>query len=281
MDRGDGILAAACAGALSAVLAVALAACAPAGTTAGRGRTTAAPHEATAAPTITVSGTTLPLAGTVPFLDVIAAADDPRVIVVQADPDRTVGISCVRTVKRAVVREAPRTVSVLIAAYARQPPPGTGCDGEGDRDPVRIRLASPLGKRTLIDEATGRRHPVLDPATVPTLSAAPASFEAEPLRWDDRTGLVIRRWSSGDRSVWLTVGQLGRLEAGAPLPSRTGRHVTVGPAGGTVWHGGGPYDVVVVRWRLPDGRGVEVRTVEERPSSGSVGRAVALARAVR
>jgi hypothetical protein len=49
---------------------------------------------------------------------------------------------------------------------------------------------------------------------------------------------------------------------------------------GTVWHGSGPYDIVVVRWPLSDRRTVEVRPVEERPVSGSVDRAIAFARSV-
>jgi hypothetical protein len=144
------------------------------------------------------------------------------VLVLQADLDSTVGIQCVRTVNRPVLRESACTVSVRIAAYGQQPKPGTGCDGEGDREAIRVRLHAPLGSRRLIDEVTGLTHPVLDPATVPTVSALPRTFTAELLRWEDSKGVAVRRGNSGTHDVWMTVGPLAQIERGAPLPSKTG-----------------------------------------------------------
>jgi hypothetical protein len=138
----------------------------------------------------------------------------------------------------------------------------------------------------VVDLATGKTHPVLDPTTVPAPTVLPAGVRALPLTWDEKRRVAFRRWQSGSSAagtyldVWLSVGSRSGIEAGAPTPGHSSLPVAIGRRTGRLWHGRGPFDVVVIRWPLPDGRLVEVRTVDESTTHGTVRTAESIARSV-
>lgn len=148
---------------------------------------------------ILVHGKRVPYAGRVPWSDAISDPHNPRRVVVFADGINMRGKpTCVLPIERPSVHVTGHAVEILIAGYADPMPPDTACAPVAPNPQrVVVRLPSPLGQRSLIDATTGMRHPVLDPAPVPNLGIpVPTGYAAQPISWDERTGIVTRDWTS-------------------------------------------------------------------------------------
>lgn len=270
-----------CSGAASAPRTV------PAPSTTPSPAATTSPREAPAR--IVEGGRTLTRAGSSPFIGAVAGSASSRDLVVQitrlpSDPPFPV---CTGVRWLPVLQETDDAVVVTAAAFAPRDS-GRCVDGLDATVPLQVRLRAPIGDRRLVDGSDGREHAVFDAARMPVPAAAalPDGTEPEPLRWDEVAHVATRRWRSPQgtaddaaRDVWIAIGPAAGIAAGAPLPSRTGVPVRIGEQAGRVWHGGGPYDVVVVRFpRGPDV--VEVRTVRSSGEQGAVDAAVAIARSL-
>lgn len=148
---------------------------------------------------ITVNGKPVPYAGRVPWSDAILDPHNPRRIFVFADGGNMRGKpTCVLPIERPSVHATTHEVEILIAGYANPIPPNTACApvGPSPQD-VAVTLPSPLGQRSLIDITTGLHHPVLNPATVPDVGIpVPTGYVAQPISWDERTGIVTHDWVS-------------------------------------------------------------------------------------
>jgi len=194
-------------------------------------------HGAPAA--VLVDGRSVPYAGLVPWVNPIASSDDPRVIYVYADNDRIRAAVCLVTADRATVRhQSAGTVSVLVAGYASSPT-GDACDGVGHEPvPVPARLTQPWTGQQVIDATDGTSHVVLDPRTVPSVHQVPSACDAEPLRWDEHTGIVTRTYRRDPKFQCLIVMQYGPAAAmqNVELPIGTiSGSVRISGASAQVW----------------------------------------------
>ncbi|HTZ43638.1 MAG TPA: hypothetical protein VMB79_07225 [Jatrophihabitans sp.] len=79
--------------------------------------------------------------------------------------------------------------------------------------PVTTRLAKPLGSRTLVDAATGQRHPVLAADSMPDAGYLPTGYREQPLTWDESNPDIVTRDFTGPN------GQSLLLER-RPLPDQ-------------------------------------------------------------
>lgn len=180
----------------AAIIAVAVGIALTRGSDEGRRSGTVGPPSP--APVLTVHGVRVPYAGPIPWSGAIADASDPRVVYVQANGDMIQSV-CGLPVERSRVTASSDQVVIHVDGYAK--PLSGPCAGVG-HPPQRlaIRLPSPLAGRTVVDGATHRAHPVLDPTTVPTVHDVPPSYAASPLTWDDRTGISTRYYTRDPRT---------------------------------------------------------------------------------
>lgn len=228
-------------------------------------------------------------AGSSPFTGAVAGSGAGRHLVLQITrlPSGGAFPVCIGVRWRPVVVETTSTVTITLAGYAPREGSGQCVDGLDAPVPFPVRLSAPLADRRLVDGSDGSVHTVFDGSSMPLPApgSLPDGVVGEPVRWDERTGVAMQRWRSagsspaGAHDVWISVGPAAGIAAGAPVPSRTARRVDVGGTAGQVWHEGGPYDVVVVRFR-GGADTVEVRTVQDEGSRGTVAAALRIARAL-
>lgn len=126
---------------------------------------TAAPTPAapSPAPSISVDGSPVPYAGAVPFAGVTASDRAATRLGIAADGDLIHSLfgTCGLPAERVQVTETTTTVGILVAGYADPLPAGEVCAAVGHTpQPLIVRLSSPIGDRTVIDEATGERRAV-------------------------------------------------------------------------------------------------------------------------
>ena len=147
------------------------------------------------------------------------------------------GDTCGPALLRLLVKESGSTVRVLVAGYKVPTDPNVQCGPlSGIPSPHLVRLARPLGTRTVVDAATGDTVPVLDGSTVPTLAADLSGWRERPLERDPKRDLVTRRWTTGSgRKVATLRLVLAPEEVLGPPPSsdtdvtRDEDHRLVGP----------------------------------------------------
>ena len=234
-------------------------------------------------------GRTLTWAGSSPFTGAVVSSPGARELVLQITRLPTGGPfpACTGVRWRPLVVESRTSVTVTLSGYAPADESGQCIDGLDAPVPFPVTLSAPVGARRLVDGSDGTTHPVFDGRSmpVPSSTALPAGVRGEPVRWDEKTRVASKRWqsagpSSGStRDVRISFGPAAGIAAGAPLPSRTGSDVRVGDVDGRLWHGGGPYDVVVVRF--PRGTDVvEVRTVQDDGEPDTEDQALRIARSL-
>ena len=238
---------------------------APTGTESGPVRQ---PATAGVAPSITVDGKTIPYAGSIPWANAVADPTDPRVLYVEAQGDNLKGVQvCGAPIQRVQITQTTSTVTLLVAGYATPLPAGTACGGVGHA-PVRqkIELAAPLAGRPLLDAATDKTHPVLDPATVPTAHHVPSGFVQQPLGWEEGTGLASRVWSSSldpsGSTLSIEYGSRLAIESQIPAPDGpTWAPVQVGSQTAAVWHTRSQYqDRYSLQWNVDASHSIRMTT---------------------
>jgi hypothetical protein len=125
--------------------------------------------------------------GLVPWTGVASQDQNGRMVSVWVDVDRTphwcmdAGLPALQ----AEVIEKPAQVVIQVHAYQpvyyrpQTPAPGTvlGCSLVGHLPiPVLVRLHAPLGRRSLVDGATGQAHPVQQAADLPSVTTLPTGY---------------------------------------------------------------------------------------------------------
>src|SRR5206468_9148155 len=104
--------------------------------------------------------------------------------------ERRGGDTCGPALLRLLVRESSSSVHVLVAGYEVPTDPDVQCGPlSGIPSPHVVRLARPLGTRTVVDAATGHLVPVLDGGTVPTLATDLSRWREQPLQRDPKGDL--------------------------------------------------------------------------------------------
>jgi hypothetical protein len=125
--------------------------------------------------------------GSVPWMGVaVSQGADGRSVSVWVDIDKTKWcVDSAFPVYQASTVEKPTRVTIEVRAYepvGYQPPsvpPGAvlACAAVGHFPvPILVHLSAPLGRRSLVDAATGQSHPVRQAADMPSLTKLPAGY---------------------------------------------------------------------------------------------------------
>lgn len=147
---------------------------------------------------VSVSGQRAPFVGLVPWSNAVAAGADALSVTVEAGRVTASGKPpCGADATRArVVSDKDSGVVIAVAAYAI-PRTSNVCTAVGySPDRVSVDLHAPLGSRPLRDDSDERVHRVLLAATAPALRPVPNDYRSAELSWDERTGVVTRRYTS-------------------------------------------------------------------------------------
>jgi hypothetical protein len=169
------------------------------------------------------TGARIPYRGTISWEQATVPSRSSRDLAVLAfGEEREGGDTCGPALLRVLVRETGSAVHVLVAGYEVPTDPNVQCGGlSGIPSPHVVRLARPLGGRTVIDAATRHIVPVLDGSTVPTLAAALSRWREQPLQRDPKRDLVTRTWTIGSGRMVTTLRLvLGPEQVLGPSPSR-------------------------------------------------------------
>jgi len=166
----------------------------------GHGHATSS-NTATASPIRTHATPPAP-PGSLGVIDWTAPVLEPDgAITVYADVDATPNYCLTDGVPRLqpAVAENAGQLTVTVTAYRpANRPSGKACSSIGHAPvPVTVRSTQPLGSRTLVDAATGRRHPVLAAASMPDAGYLPAGYREQPLTWDENSPDIVTRDFAG------------------------------------------------------------------------------------
>jgi hypothetical protein len=179
------------------------------------------------------AGALIPYRGTVSWEQATVRSRSSRDLAVLAfGEERDGGGTCGPALLRLLVKESGSTVNVLVAGYEVPTDPNTQCGPlSGIPSPHVVRLARPLGTRTVVDAGTGDAIPVLDGGTVPTLATGLSGWRERPLDRDPKRDLVTRTWTTGSGRATATLRLVvGRKEALAgPDADRDENDRPIGP----------------------------------------------------
>lgn len=230
----------------------------------------------------------VPFAGMVPWNSAVIERDG-RTIHLLADWDHIDHLVCALPKERVSVHESAARVVITVRGYAKPLPAGVACGGSGSLpQPKTVTLQRPLAQRSLIDGGSMQTRKVIEDSSLPTITAVPVGYEAQPMTWavethDERT--ATRVWQVGDgvpsRFVRLTIG----------LPTY---YTFIGPAGaakGTVTVHGATAHVfgtdsesqvtTTVRWTTAAGRQISLEASGTERAHLSETQVVAIAQSVR
>lgn len=74
-------------------------------------------------------------------------------------------------------------------------------------------MTSNVAGRALVD-TSGHTHRILDPSSVPALASTPPGYVAQPLRWDEHTGVASRAYLHEQSTLTLRYGPPAALTPG-------------------------------------------------------------------
>ncbi|MGT2424765.1 hypothetical protein [Amnibacterium kyonggiense] len=209
----------------------------------------------------------VPFAGMVPWNSAVIEPDG-RTLHLLADWDHIDHFVCGLPNERVTLQQSAARVVITVRGYAKPLPAGVACGGAGSLpQPKTVLLARPLAHRALIDGGSMQKREVLADSSLPTITAVPAGYTAQPMTWSAESGderTATRVWKLGDaesdRFLRLTIG----------LPTY---YTFIGPAGaakGTVSvHGsiahifttdGEDQATTTIRWTTATGRQISLET---------------------
>lgn len=178
------------------------------------------------------------------FSGAVLKPGDPRTVYVLVESGSGADECTPMNPQAAATAQTAKSVTITVSGDIRVPAsaPRTGyfgfsCSGSGEYVQVPVLLTAPIGHRTVIDAASKKAQPVLDPTTVPTPGSVPDGYSAEPVTWDldapqalpSATSITsagwpgLRRYRHGDDVLDVRVGTAKVLGA----PSGTGPRLTV------------------------------------------------------